>query len=169
MRLNKLEIDNDARWFTYYTNPEDENDKVELLIGCASSADHKRMQRKLARKHTKGRSLDRFDASSFRLSEKDMIESAITLGVQLLRGWRGLEMTRGELNTLLNIPDEGALTDEEVITVEFRPDIARAILTHPGYGDILDFVTEKGGQLSEHLREQTDDIVGNSKPSSSSN
>lgn len=184
MRLKKLEITNEARWFTYHTDPDDENDKIKFLIGCSSSPEYRKLQRQIATKrYRRSGDQDRFN-SGIQINNKDMEAMMLTLGVHLLRGWSGLEMTKRELNALMEITDqdesnldlektdqsviESNLDLDKVVTVEYRPDIARAILGHPHHGDILAFVTEKGGELSAHIKDETEDIVGNSKPSSSS-
>ena len=169
VQLSKIEVTGDGQWFEYYVSPDDENDKIELLIGSSASESYRKLQRKLGRVHAENNvnTSKRF-GQKVKISDADSWSSVITLNVHLLKGWRGIEMTHGDYAKLMGTDLADGQDPNEVFVLVWSPDHARALLSNGGFGDMLEFVAGCGNDIAKHTKQHVETAVGNSQKSSSS-
>ncbi len=166
--VSNIEIGDSGRWFMYHTNPEDEKDTFDLCIGSTALPGYKKLQRSIARRFVNDRKGGFDNEPQIPDSQVDgvMVEYAL----ELLQNWRGFELSRGDLYKLMGTPDEGVEIEvlDEVITIDYTKEVAKAMFTNPGFAPMLDFVIEMGGKLSAHTKKHTEGAVKNSQKSSDS-
>ncbi len=165
--LSKVEVTDSGQWFDYYISPDDENDKIEFSVGSTASESYRRFQRKLGRKQAAKHTGNRFK-DQITVSDKDQESSLVELALELLQGWRGLEVTRAQYAEIMKI-ELGDANPDEVFTLAYTQEHARALMSHPSFGDMREFVFASGNDIAKHTQQHTMAAVENSRESSDSN
>lgn len=163
----EIDINDGGRWFTYYTNPEDEKDTFDLNIESSESPGYKKLQRSIARRFANNRkSKGGFASDEPNIPDSQLQGVTVEFALELLNGWRGFQMTRGNFYRLMGTPHGDEVDLEEVLVIDYTKEIAKALFTNPGFAHMLEFVVGKGRDLSAHTKQHTEGAVGNSPPAS---